>query len=100
MCYNDFLRWKYMDLLKLDQEILNNRGNVTFLNDVIGQLKEIRAKLDWQVNKFLTDQCKGVLGIALTELDSTNPKYRYYNYKCGQYASVERLVRIAEAYKK
>lgn len=89
-----------MDLLKLDQQILNNRGNAPFMDRVIEQLKQIRVKLDWQVNKFLTDHCKGVTGVALTDLDSNSPIYRFYNYKCGQYASVERLVRIAEAYKK
>lgn len=89
-----------MDLIKLDQQILNNRGNVSVLDGYITTLSEIKKKLDWQIDKFLSEYCRGMTGIALTELDSSNKIYRFYNYKCGQYAQVERLIRVATAYKK
>jgi hypothetical protein len=89
-----------MDLIKLDQQILNNRGNVAVLDSYIAELKVIKSTLDWQINKFLSEYCKGVTGLALTELDTSSNIYRFYNHKCGQYSQVERLIRIATAYKK
>jgi len=96
-----FLKEVSVNLSKLDQDILNNRGNVAFLDDIISQAKEFRVKLDWQMNKFLTDHVKGVNGVeSLNKLDTSDPVYRYYNFKIRQYGDVERIIRVAEAYKK
>lgn len=89
-----------MDLKALDNSILSNRGNVPFLDNVINELIEIRNKLDWQMTKFLAEQCKGVRGIELTDLDTSSPIYRFYNAKTTEYNLVERTIRVAEAYKK
>jgi hypothetical protein len=84
---------------KLDQEVLNNRGNNAKLDEIIKSMEPILERYDWEMNKFLTDHCHGVKGIEATDLDTSNPIYRYYNHKCSQYAAVKRIVRIAEAYK-
>lgn len=88
-----------MNFKQIDNSILNHRGDASFLDGVIEDMQKYKDKLDWQVNKFLNDHCKGISGIELTDLDTSSPIYRYYNYKCGQYADVARTIRVAKAFK-
>jgi len=85
--------------LQLDQQILNHRGDTVFLNDTINKLVMYKGKLDVQIQTFLERYCPGVHGIEQTELDASNPVYRYFNHKRMEYAQVERLIRVAKAYK-
>lgn len=87
-----------MNLIDLENTILSNKGNQVKIGEVIKCLKDEKTKLDWQMEKFLSEHCNGVMALKQTNLDTTNPIYRYYNYKCEQYFSVERLLRVAKAY--
>lgn len=82
----------------IENTILTHRKDPAFLDKIIEEYTQVKDKLNWQMNKFLNDHCKGVAGIQLTDLDTSSPLYRYYNYKCGQYSSVERIIRVAKAF--
>lgn len=88
-----------MNMMTTEADILRNRGDNTFIDNVILNLIEQKKRLDWQIDTFLTTHCLGVLGIQQTDLDTSNPIYRYYNYKCEEYSKVERLIRVAKAYR-
>lgn len=87
-----------MNLHKLENEILTNRGNPEVINNVVTQLIDERTTLDWQIEKFLVEHCDGVTALKRTDLNTADPVYRYYNHKCEQYFNVERLIRVAKAY--
>ena len=87
-----------MNYKEIENSILANRGDSAFLGNIIAELSAIKQKYDWQLNTFLTTKCAGAKGIKSTDLDSNDPLYRYYNYKCGQYEQVERMIRVAKAF--
>ena len=87
-----------MNLQQTENEILNNRGNSVVINSVVTKLIDERTTLDWQIEKFLSEHCDGITALQRTDLNTADPVYRYYNYKCEQYAQVERLIRVAKAY--
>lgn len=86
-------------LSRLETDILNNRGNADFIDSAIVKMTELKEKFDWQMNKFLEQYCGGVIGLQKTDLDTSSPLYRFYNFKCGQYEQVERMIRVAKAYR-
>lgn len=88
-----------MQLTTIESDILRNRGDNTFIDGIILTLTEQKRRLDWQMTNFMAQHCPGVLGIKQTDLDTSNPKYRYFNYKCEEYSKIERLIRVARAYK-
>lgn len=88
-----------LNFVIMEQEILNHRGDSSFMDKCIGQLSEIKRKLDWQINKFLEEKCRGIHGINRTDLNSADPVYRYYNFKRDEYSKVERMIRVAKAFK-
>jgi len=88
-----------MNLKDAENTILDNRGNAAIIDGIVLELTEIKRKLDYQMETFLEEKCSGVLGLRNTELDTSNPIYRYFNHKSDQYAAVTRLMRVAEAYK-
>ena len=90
---------KSTNLSATENEILRNRGNAGVIDNIIAELYETKKTLDWQIDQFLTKYCQGVLGLEKTDLDTSNPIYRYYNHKCGEYSAVERLIRVAKAYR-
>jgi hypothetical protein len=87
-----------VNLNQLENEILSNRSNGEVINGVVTQLLDERKTLDWQIEKFLQEHCDGVTALQRTDLNTADPVYRYYNYKCDQYFQIERLLRVAKAY--
>jgi len=86
------------DKVKLENGMLANRGNKAYMNEIIANMDLIKEKLDWQLTKFLDTYIKPTHeSIDELSLDTSNPLYRYYNYKCGQYSEVERIIRVAKA---
>jgi hypothetical protein len=90
-----FKTGKFFDI---DNQILNNKTNHDFLENIVGEMLEYRTKLDWQMEKFLEDHCKGVHGLDQLDHGGSEPHKRYYATKCAEYSEVERAIRVATAY--
>lgn len=88
-----------MNFVTIENDILSNRGNKEHMNGVIEQMTLLKDKYDWQMNKFLSKYCDGVAGLKKLELDNSSSVYRYYKHKCDQYFKVERMIRVAKAFK-
>jgi hypothetical protein len=83
---------------ELENTILRHRGQADVISPILYDATRYKEKLDWQLDRFLADHCGGITGINKTDLDTTEPVYRYFNHKCTQYEQVERLIRVANAY--
>lgn len=82
----------------IEIKLLRHRGEKEIIAQLVGEVEVLKDELNWQMTKFLTDFCPGLNGLQKIELDTSNPAYRYYNMKCDQYESIERVLRIAKAY--
>lgn len=87
-----------MNFTQIENGILANRGNKTYMENVIAMVQPLKEQYDWEMNKFLEDHIRGIEGLKELELDNSNPKHRYYQHKCEQYAAVERIIRVAKAF--
>lgn len=87
-----------MNFIEIEKGILANRGNREYMENIIQSVQPLREKYDWQMEKFLSKYCNGIEGLKKLELDNSNPIHRYYQYKCEQYAAVERICRVAKAF--
>ena len=83
----------------IDQEIINHRGDIEYMDSIIEESNKQIAELDELLELFLEKYCPGKTGIDILDLDTSNPAYRFYNYQTEKYAKYTRLIKLANAYK-
>lgn len=87
------------NLSKLESEIISAKGNPVKIESLIYDLFAIRKKLDWQVTKFLDTYCATTEQILEFENNQDSPKTKMYKHLTDEYTKIDRLIRIAKAYK-
>ncbi len=87
-----------MNKQQLENDILNHRGDKEYMNNIINSMEPIKMKINWQMNKFLDDYCKGIEGLKALDLGGNVNLRRFYDYKCQQFRDAEHIIKVAKAY--